>query len=191
MRDSENPVGTSPGLLFRHAAILLLFVGMVTGCSQAPESERAAASDSTSIEAAVVVDSAAAATVADSTVALAQASRADTVTSVSSRLDSLLRHVARLEAAVLARTDTDATANSQPADTSGQSLRPREQLRETAEDVSNFGLRTFWAIVVALVGSVLVLPSLLILWDRWHRNRGHSVVDEATVKDVFEGVPGA
>jgi predicted RND superfamily exporter protein len=60
----------------------------------------------------------------------------------------------------------------------------------TLKPFQQFGEVTFWAIVVALVGSVLVLPSLLILWDRWHRNRGHSVVDEATVHGVFEGVAG-
>ena len=61
----------------------------------------------------------------------------------------------------------------------------------TLKPFQQFGEVTFWAIVVALVGSVLVLPSLLILWDRWHRNRGHSVVDESVVRDVFQGVPGA
>jgi len=45
-----------------------------------------------------------------------------------------------------------------------------------------FGEVTFWAIVVALVGSVLVLPSFLVLWDRWHRSRGETVVDAAALE---------
>ncbi len=50
-----------------------------------------------------------------------------------------------------------------------------------------FGEVTFWAIIFALVGSVLVLPSLLIVWDRWHLNRGETVVDEARIQAVLEG----
>ena len=65
----------------------------------------------------------------------------------------------------------------------------------TLKPFQQFGEVTFWAIVIALVGAVLVLPSLLVLWDRWHRNRGESVVDAAAVQDAFdelpEGVPGA
>ncbi len=59
----------------------------------------------------------------------------------------------------------------------------------TLKPFQQFGEVTFWAITIALVGSVLVLPSLLILWDRWHRNRGHAVLDEAAVQDVFEAAP--
>ncbi|NOX24049.1 MAG: MMPL family transporter [Actinobacteria bacterium] len=40
------------------------------------------------------------------------------------------------------------------------------------------GLVTVYAIVFALLASVLVLPSMLILWDRWHGNRGDSAVGE-------------
>ncbi|HDL42094.1 MAG TPA: hypothetical protein ENG98_03690, partial [Actinobacteria bacterium] len=39
------------------------------------------------------------------------------------------------------------------------------------------GLVTVYAIVFALLASVLVLPSMLILWDRWHAKRGHSAVN--------------
>ncbi|NND02639.1 MAG: MMPL family transporter [Acidimicrobiia bacterium] len=42
------------------------------------------------------------------------------------------------------------------------SLKPFQQL----------GLVTAYAIGGALIAAVFVLPSLLILWDRWHRNRG-------------------
>ncbi len=34
------------------------------------------------------------------------------------------------------------------------------------------GQVTAYAIVLSLAGSVLVLPSLLVLWERWHRRRG-------------------
>jgi len=50
-----------------------------------------------------------------------------------------------------------------------------------------FGEVTFWAIIFALVGSVLVLPSLLLVWDRWHLKRGEAAVDEALLHlDVAE-----
>lgn len=41
----------------------------------------------------------------------------------------------------------------------------------TLKPFQQFGEVTFWAIVIALVGSVFFLPSLLILWDRWHQRR--------------------
>ena len=44
------------------------------------------------------------------------------------------------------------------------SLKPFQQL----------GLVTAYAIGGALVAAVFVLPSMLILWDRWHRSRGTS-----------------
>lgn len=34
------------------------------------------------------------------------------------------------------------------------------------------GQVTVYAIVLSLVGSVLALPSMLVLWERWHRRRG-------------------
>lgn len=67
----------------------------------------------------------------------------------------------------------------------------------TLKPFQQFGEVTFWAIVIALVGSVLVLPSLLILWDRWHRARGEAVVDEAAVRGALQdrrlrqGAPGS
>ena len=41
-----------------------------------------------------------------------------------------------------------------------------------------FGAVTFYAIAYALLFSLLVLPSMLVLWDRWHRSRGEDTVDE-------------
>jgi predicted RND superfamily exporter protein len=34
------------------------------------------------------------------------------------------------------------------------------------------GQVTSYAIVLSLIGSVLALPSMLVLWERWHRRRG-------------------
>jgi predicted RND superfamily exporter protein len=47
----------------------------------------------------------------------------------------------------------------------------------TLKPFQQFGEVTFWAITFALVASVLVLPSMLVLWDRWHRRRGEAIVD--------------
>jgi predicted RND superfamily exporter protein len=43
------------------------------------------------------------------------------------------------------------------------------------------GFVTAYAIVLSLLGAVLVLPSLLVLWERWHRRRGDEVVEKETV----------
>jgi predicted RND superfamily exporter protein len=40
-----------------------------------------------------------------------------------------------------------------------------------------FGQVVAYAIGFALLGAVLVLPSLLVLWDRWHRRRGDAVLE--------------
>lgn len=57
-------------------------------------------------------------------------------------------------------------------------LKPFQQLGEV----------TFWAIVFALVASVLVLPSMLVLWDRWHRRRGEDVVDHMAYEKAHQGL---
>jgi predicted RND superfamily exporter protein len=41
-----------------------------------------------------------------------------------------------------------------------------------------FGAVTFYAIGFALLMSILILPSMLVLWDRWHRSRGDETLDE-------------
>jgi predicted RND superfamily exporter protein len=46
------------------------------------------------------------------------------------------------------------------------------------------GQVTAYAIVLSLAGSVLVLPSLLVLWERWHRRRGDEIVAQETVSVV-------
>jgi hypothetical protein len=58
----------------------------------------------------------------------------------------------------------------------------------TLKPFQQFGEVTFWAITFALIGSVLVLPSMLVLWDRWHIRRGESVVDEAAYERSHEGL---
>jgi predicted RND superfamily exporter protein len=68
-------------------------------------------------------------------------------------------------------------------------------MTSTLKPFQQLGEVTFWAILFALVASVLVLPSMLVLWDRWHRRRGEEAVDAAAVESLFEpapgGVPGA
>jgi hypothetical protein len=51
-----------------------------------------------------------------------------------------------------------------------------------------FGAVTVYAIVFALIASVLVLPSMLVLWDRWHRRRGTPAFDEDHVGFVIAEV---
>ncbi|MCC5949500.1 MAG: MMPL family transporter [Nitriliruptoraceae bacterium] len=43
------------------------------------------------------------------------------------------------------------------------------------------GFVTAYAILLSLFGSLLVLPSLLVLWERWHRRRGTPAVERETV----------
>ncbi len=48
------------------------------------------------------------------------------------------------------------------------------------------GLVTAYTIAMALVGAVVVLPSLLVLWDRWHRRRGEDPVDAKALAQALE-----
>ncbi len=48
----------------------------------------------------------------------------------------------------------------------------------TLKPFQQFGLVVAYAIGFALIAAVFVLPSMLVLWDRWHRRRGDTVVDE-------------
>jgi uncharacterized protein len=50
-----------------------------------------------------------------------------------------------------------------------------------------FGTVVAFSIGFAMLGAVLVLPSLLILWDRWHRRRGHEIIDEQALEEAFAG----
>lgn len=51
------------------------------------------------------------------------------------------------------------------------SLKPFQQM----------GQVTAYAIVLSLIGAVLVLPSMLVLWEAWHRRRGDAIVEKETV----------
>ena len=46
-----------------------------------------------------------------------------------------------------------------------------------------FGLVTAYTILLALVAAVLVLPSMLALWSRWHTNRGDEPATAMTIED--------
>jgi len=49
-----------------------------------------------------------------------------------------------------------------------------------------FGFVLSYTILLALLAAVLVLPSMLVLWDRWHRNRGDAVLDAGESNVVIE-----
>jgi predicted RND superfamily exporter protein len=49
---------------------------------------------------------------------------------------------------------------------------------------AQMGQVTVYAIGFALIASVLVLPSMLALWDGWHRRRGDDVLDRAALEAV-------
>ena len=49
----------------------------------------------------------------------------------------------------------------------------------TLRPFQQFGLVVGYAIGFALVAAVFVLPSLLVLWDRWHRRRGDATLGDA------------
>ncbi|MDJ0954033.1 MAG: MMPL family transporter, partial [Acidimicrobiia bacterium] len=61
-------------------------------------------------------------------------------------------------------------------------------MTSTLKPFQQLGEVTFWAILFALVASVLVLPSMLVVWDRWHRNRGEDVVDQAAYDRAHAGL---
>ena len=44
-------------------------------------------------------------------------------------------------------------------------------MTSTTVPFQQFGLVTAYTIGLSLVGAVLVLPSMLVLWDRWHQRR--------------------
>ena len=61
-------------------------------------------------------------------------------------------------------------------------------MTSTLKPFQQLGEVTFWAIVFALVASVLVLPSMLVVWDRWHRKRGEDVVDQVAYEKAHAGL---
>ena len=61
-------------------------------------------------------------------------------------------------------------------------------MTSTLKPFQQLGEVTFWAILFALVASVLVLPSMLVVWDRWHRKRGEDVGDQAAYEKAHAGL---
>lgn len=45
-----------------------------------------------------------------------------------------------------------------------------------------FGFVTGYTILLSLLAAILVLPSMLVVWDRWHRRRGEATLDAARVE---------
>jgi uncharacterized protein len=54
-------------------------------------------------------------------------------------------------------------------------------ITSTLVPFQQMGQVTAYAIGLSLVGALLVLPSLLVLWEGWHRRRGEPVVEKETV----------
>ncbi len=61
-------------------------------------------------------------------------------------------------------------------------------MTSTLTPFKQLGEVTFWAIVFALVASVFVLPSMLVLWDRWHIKRGEDIVDREAYERAHAGL---
>ena len=49
-----------------------------------------------------------------------------------------------------------------------------------------FGFVTAYTILLALLAAVLVLPSYLVLWDRWHRRRGDETFDRMALEAALQ-----
>jgi len=54
-------------------------------------------------------------------------------------------------------------------------------ITSTLVPFQQMGQVTVYAIVLSLFGALLVLPSLLVLWEGWHRRRGEPAVEKETV----------
>ncbi len=48
-----------------------------------------------------------------------------------------------------------------------------------------FGFVTAYTILLSLLSAILVLPSMLVVWDRWHRRRGHETLDIERVEHAL------
>ena len=49
-----------------------------------------------------------------------------------------------------------------------------------------FGFVTAYTILLALLAATLILPSYLVIWDRWHRRRGEEPVDSEAVEAALQ-----
>ena len=52
-----------------------------------------------------------------------------------------------------------------------------------------FGFVLAYTIFLALIAAVLVLPSMLVLWDRWHNRHGDDAVEEDLLRGAFQQSP--
>lgn len=52
-----------------------------------------------------------------------------------------------------------------------------------------FGFVLSYTILLALIAAVLVLPSMLVLWDRWHRRHGDKAVEPDLLQGLMEETP--
>jgi predicted RND superfamily exporter protein len=57
-------------------------------------------------------------------------------------------------------------------------------ITSTLVPFQQMGQVTVYAIGLSLIGAILVLPSLLALWEAWHRRRGDDIVKQETVSVV-------
>ncbi len=57
-------------------------------------------------------------------------------------------------------------------------------ITSTLVPFQQMGQVTVYAIGLSLIGALLVLPSLLALWEAWHRRRGDAMVEKETVSVV-------
>ncbi len=60
-------------------------------------------------------------------------------------------------------------------------------MTSTLKPFQQLGLVTAYAIAGALLAAILVLPSMLVLWDRWHRRRGDEAIDAEALRTAFDG----
>ena len=54
-----------------------------------------------------------------------------------------------------------------------------------------FGFVTAYTILLAMLAAVLVLPSLLFVWDRWHRSKGEEPFDAEALSAALQERQGA
>ncbi len=49
-----------------------------------------------------------------------------------------------------------------------------------------FGFVTAYTILLAMLAAILILPSMLVLWDQWHRKRGDDPFDPEVLHDALQ-----
>jgi len=49
-----------------------------------------------------------------------------------------------------------------------------------------FGFVTAYTILLALLAATLILPSYLVIWDRWHRRRGDEPIDTEAIESALQ-----